>query len=65
MNKEIRFERVKELCVTLGYTIEDFSYLLRLGNEYVTQLIDSDNPKETYKQILDKIEFDPVTLYRK
>jgi len=65
IDRGVIFDRVKEICVEVGYTIEDFCYIYRLGNKYVLQLINSDNPKELYKQILDEIDFDPVTLYKK
>ena len=33
-------------------------------NKHIISLINSKNPKETHKQILEEINFDPVTLRR-
>tara|TARA_B100000497_G_C7517255_1_gene314584 strand:+ start:58 stop:567 length:510 start_codon:yes stop_codon:yes gene_type:complete len=65
VNESITLKKVEKLCEQVGYQIDETQYIYRLKNKHILTLLDSKNPKETHQQILDEIDFDPVTLRRK
>jgi hypothetical protein len=64
VDDSITLKKVEKVCEQVGYSLDETHYIYRLMNKHIISLINSKNPKETHKQILEEINFDPVTLRR-
>ena len=62
VDDSITLDKVEKVCDQLGYESNQTHYIYRLKNKHIISLINSNNPKETHQQILEEIDFDPVTL---